>query len=68
RDLGIDFAGVEFIETADGRQVVYDINTNTNYNSAVEEAERAAGRQPAAARIAEELSLRLGAVAGIPVP
>ncbi len=42
RDLGIDFAGVEFIETADGRQVVYDINTNTNYNSAVEEAERAA--------------------------
>ena len=68
RDLGIDFAGVEFIETTDGRQGVYDINTNTNYNSAVEEAERAAGRQPATARIAEELSLRLGAFAGIPVP
>ena len=66
RDLGIDFAGVEFIETADGRQVVYDINTNTNYNSAVEEAERAAGRQPAAARIAEVLADRLGAVAAVP--
>lgn len=33
----IDIAGVEFIETADGRTVVYDINTNTNYNPAVED-------------------------------
>jgi glutathione synthase/RimK-type ligase-like ATP-grasp enzyme len=33
---GIDIAGIEFIETADGRQVTYDINTNTNYNPAVE--------------------------------
>lgn len=66
RDLGIDFAGVEFIETADGRQVVYDINTNTNYNSAVEEAERAAGRQPAAARIAKVLADRLGEVTEAP--
>ncbi|MBT1164203.1 ATP-grasp domain-containing protein [Bifidobacterium felsineum] len=32
----IDIAGIEFFETADGRTVVYDINTNTNYNSAVE--------------------------------
>ncbi|QHC56759.1 glutathione synthase/RimK-type ligase-like ATP-grasp enzyme [Rathayibacter tanaceti] len=34
--LGIDVAGVEFIETTDGRTVVYDVNTNTNYNPAVE--------------------------------
>ncbi|KAB7789109.1 ATP-grasp domain-containing protein [Bifidobacterium cebidarum] len=35
-DQRIDIAGIEFFETADGRTVVYDINTNTNYNSAVE--------------------------------
>ncbi|GGC47713.1 glutathione synthase [Brevibacterium sediminis] len=52
-DLGIEIAGVEFIETADGRQVVYDINTNTNYNPSVESAEQSAGRQPAADRIAD---------------
>ncbi|MDR0837095.1 MAG: hypothetical protein LBM94_02585 [Propionibacteriaceae bacterium] len=32
----IAIAGIEFIETADGRLVTYDVNTNTNYNSAVE--------------------------------
>ncbi|WP_420096447.1 ATP-grasp domain-containing protein [Brevibacterium sediminis] len=52
-DLGIEIAGVEFIETADGRQVAYDINTNTNYNPSVESAEQSAGRQPAADRIAD---------------
>ncbi|MCI2957363.1 alpha-L-glutamate ligase [Agromyces atrinae] len=36
RDLGIEIAGIEFIESADGRRVVYDINTNTNYNADVE--------------------------------
>jgi glutathione synthase/RimK-type ligase-like ATP-grasp enzyme len=33
---GIEIAGFEFIETADGRQVTYDVNTNTNYNPTVE--------------------------------
>jgi len=33
---GVTVAGIEFIETADGRLVTYDINTNTNYNPAVE--------------------------------
>ncbi|GAA3680865.1 glutathione synthase [Arthrobacter ginkgonis] len=33
---GIEVAGVEFIETSDGRLVTYDINTNTNYNPDVE--------------------------------
>lgn len=32
----LDIAGIEFIETVDGRTVTYDINTNTNYNPAVE--------------------------------
>lgn len=36
RDRGVEIAGVEFIETADGRRVPYDVNTNTNYNPAVE--------------------------------
>jgi glutathione synthase/RimK-type ligase-like ATP-grasp enzyme len=32
----IEVAGIEFMETFDGRRVVYDINTNTNYNPDVE--------------------------------
>jgi hypothetical protein len=32
----IEIAGFEFIETADGRLVTYDINTNTNYNPEIE--------------------------------
>ena len=35
-DQRIQVAGVEFMETTDGRTVVYDVNTNTNYNPAVE--------------------------------
>lgn len=38
RQHSIEVAGVEFLETAQGEKVIYDINTNTNYNSAVEEA------------------------------
>ena len=36
RRQGIEIAGFEFIETADGRLVTYDINTTTNYNAAIE--------------------------------
>jgi len=36
RRHGIEIAGFEFVETADGRLVTYDINTNTNYNPDVE--------------------------------
>jgi hypothetical protein len=35
---GIEIAGFEFIESADGRLVTYDVNTNTNYNPDVEAA------------------------------
>lgn len=43
RASGIEIAGVEFIETTDGRQVVYDVNTNTNYNPDVEAASDRSG-------------------------
>jgi hypothetical protein len=33
---GIDIAGFEFIETADGRVVTYDVNTTTNYSAEIE--------------------------------
>jgi hypothetical protein len=36
REHGIEIAGFEFIETADGRLVTYDINTTTNYNADIE--------------------------------
>ena len=36
RQQGIGIAGFEFIETADGRLVTYDINTTTNYNAGIE--------------------------------
>ena len=32
----LEIAGFEFIETTHGRKVVYDVNTNTNYNPDVE--------------------------------
>jgi glutathione synthase/RimK-type ligase-like ATP-grasp enzyme len=35
-DKGIEIAGIEFMDTVDGRRVTYDINTNTNYNAGVE--------------------------------
>ena len=47
-DQRITIAGVEFMETTDGRTVVYDINTNTNYNPAVEETAPASGSACAA--------------------
>ncbi len=46
RSWGIEIAGFEFIETADGRRVTYDVNTNTNYNPDVErEAPRSGPRE-----------------------
>ncbi|MBP0494923.1 ATP-grasp domain-containing protein [Pararoseomonas indoligenes] len=35
---GIEVAGIEFIRTAEGEVLTYDVNTNTNYNPAAEEA------------------------------
>ena len=38
---GVEVAGIEFITDTDGRTLVYDVNTNTNYNP---DAEARAGR------------------------
>jgi hypothetical protein len=57
----IDIAGVEFIEAADGRTVVYDINTNTNYNPAVEDY----APVPAAIAVARALGRKLGSAVAI---
>ncbi len=40
---GVEVAGIEYIETADGRVVTYDVNTNTNYNPDVEAVAPASG-------------------------
>lgn len=48
----LEVAGVEFMQTKNGRSVIYDVNTNTNYNT---DAEIAAGVQSGAARMAEFL-------------
>ena len=60
--LGIEIAGVEFLETADGRIVTYDINTNTNYSPDVE----AQADDPAARRVARFLGGLLGQVDDVP--
>ncbi|TLD96369.1 alpha-L-glutamate ligase [Helicobacter jaachi] len=59
RAQNIDIAGIEFMEDTQGRQVVYDINTNTNYNSAVENALRSQGKPCAADRVVEFLTNEL---------
>lgn len=52
----IEIAGVEFIENSQNELVVYDINTNTNYNKALEDTLRAQGLQGAADRVVEFLN------------
>ena len=51
----IEVAGVEFIESDNNEFVIYDINTNTNYNKAVEQSKRAKNELGAADRIVEFL-------------
>lgn len=47
----IAVAGIEFIESVGGDIVVYDINTNTNYNSTLESKIRSSGGVAAADRL-----------------
>jgi hypothetical protein len=54
---GIGIAGFEFIETADGRLVTYDINTTTNYNAEIE----AVASRPALQAVAGYLGRLLAA-------
>lgn len=51
RRHGIEIAGFEFIETADGRFVTYDVNTTTNYSPAIE----ATAPRPALVQVARYL-------------
>nr|WP_141817610.1 hypothetical protein [Ornithinimicrobium humiphilum] len=37
RANAIEVCGIEFIESQDGRILTYDVNTNTNYNAAIEQ-------------------------------
>ena len=56
REQGIEVAGIEFLQTADGRTVTYDINTNTNYNPDVEAGAPRSGPATAAAFLGRLLS------------
>lgn len=47
----IYIAGIEFMESVNGEIVVYDINTNTNYNSFVESSLRNDGKLSAADKV-----------------
>ena len=63
----IEIAGVEFIQDAAGELYTYDVNTNTNYNSAAEERAGKFGMRAVAAFLGRELRAlgegRLGAAA-----
>lgn len=50
---GVDVAGIEFIEDQQGQLFVYDVNTNTNYNSGAEQ--RAGGERTGMGAIADYL-------------
>lgn len=57
-------AGIEFIESVGGEVVVYDINTNTNYNSTLESKLRASGGVGAADRLVGFLADELAGLGG----
>ncbi|MBM7095507.1 alpha-L-glutamate ligase [Bacillus sp. H-16] len=56
---GITFAGIEFIEDADGTAYTYDVNTNTNYNPQAEAKAGKFGMKAVAAHLKQELALLL---------
>jgi hypothetical protein len=58
----IEVAGVEFIADAAGELYTYDVNTNTNYNSAAEERAGKFGMRSIAAFLGEELRALEGRV------
>jgi hypothetical protein len=62
RRAGIEIAGIEFIETVDGRAVTYDVNTNTNYNAEVEAAAPSSGPRQIARFLGRELASLYAAV------
>ncbi len=61
---GIEIAGIEYIETADGRVVTYDVNTNTNYNPDVEAVAPVSGPRAIARYLVSQDSAARPAAAG----
>ncbi|GAA2233726.1 alpha-L-glutamate ligase [Herbiconiux moechotypicola] len=59
---GVEVAGVEFFETADGRLIPYDINTNTNYSPDVEAVTSRSASAAVATFLGGELASRYQAV------
>jgi RimK-like ATP-grasp domain len=55
-DNGIGIAGIEFIVDASGDLYTYDVNTNTNYNSAAEDEAGVYGMRAIAAYLGAELA------------
>ncbi len=53
---GIHIAGIEFILDRSGEVYTYDVNTNTNYNSAAEATAGVSGMRAIAAYLGEELA------------
>jgi hypothetical protein len=53
---GIGIAGIEFVTDASGERYTYDVNTNTNYNSAAEAAAGRYGMRAIAAYLGRELA------------
>ena len=55
RDNGLDLAGIEFVEDADGNRFTYDVNGTTNYNGDLEQAHGVSGMAALAALLEREL-------------
>jgi glutathione synthase/RimK-type ligase-like ATP-grasp enzyme len=55
RAVGLDIAGIEFIEDRDGNKITYDVNANTNYSPGVEERYGLSGWAKVVALLEQEL-------------
>jgi hypothetical protein len=60
---GLDVAGIEFVEDADGNRYTYDVNANSNYNGTVEAEHGLHGMGALADLCARELRLSAAAAA-----
>lgn len=55
RREGLDLAGIEFVEDADGNRYTYDINGTTNYNAQVEAEHGLSGMRALAELVLQEV-------------
>ena len=56
RNNGIGIAGIEFVVRPNGERVVYDVNTNTNYNAEAEQIAAQSGMRAIADYLGRLLS------------